>query len=196
MRIILLLLVCLNIISNANAQIKSSDREIDGKKIRFSTIQQVGVIGNGEEVHPAFQVVFGAQYKRYFLGVGAAIDPYFANSFPLFLDGRFTFYEKRFSAYVYGDLGINKMLHSNARFPREWSNGQPAFKLHTGLYHDYGIGMKTKLAGNLYYNFSIGMSFKETKYSYTNYTWPSQQPYDELYRNVASRFAIRMGLQF
>jgi len=177
------------------AQVTNPDRETSSDKVKFSVIQQVAIIGNEVQAIPAFQVIFGAQYKRYFLGVGAAIDPYFTYSFPLFVDGRYTFFDKRFSSYVYGDLGINKMVHSSERFPREWENGTHAYTLHTGLYYDYGLGIKTKLARSLYYTFSIGISFKETKYSYSNQWW-GPTPQEELYRNVASRFAVKMGLQF
>lgn len=186
---------CLQI--NSFAQTTSVEHEKNNKRIRFSGIQQVEVIGNSEQVVPAFQVVFGAQYKRYFLGVGAAIDPYYANSFPLFADARYTFFDQRFSSYVYGDLGINKMMHSSTRYPKTWENGQPAYSLQNGLYYDYGLGMKIKLAGNLYYNFSMGVSFKESNYSYSYNSWQPQFPLQvERYRNVASRFSVKMGLQF
>lgn len=164
--------------------------------LRFTAIQQVGIVGNEVEAKPMFQVIAGATWKRYMLGIGAAIDPYFAYSFPLFLDGRFTFYRKRFNSYVYGDAGINKLFYSDQRFPRHWENGERAYVLHTGWYYDYGLGINTPLSGNLFYTFSMGVSFKETRYDQVVYSWPARVPSTEKYRNVASRFSVKMGLQF
>lgn len=166
------------------------------KKIQFSSIQQVSVIANEEQTVPGFQVIVGAKYKRYFLGVGIGVDPYFATSFPKFIDARYTYFDQRFSSYVYGDLGMNKITNAGNRYPATWENGQQAYTLQRGLYYEYGIGIKTRLAGNVFYNCSMGISFKESKYNYTYYSWPSQNPLLDRYRNVASRFVIKMGIQF
>ena len=193
----LLVIFCLCAIESsslAQSEVESFDDQ--AKRIRFTSIQQIGLVGNEVTTQPMFQLIAGASYARYFLGIGSAIDPYFTYSFPIFLDGRFTFYERGLSAYAYGAAGINKLFYSENRFPRNWENGERAYHLKHGLYYDYGIGMRTKISGGLWYNFSAGISFKETKFDYVTYSWPARIPSLEHYRNIASRFTVKMGLQF
>lgn len=171
----------------------------DAKKdhtVRFSAIQQVGLVGNEAETKPMFQLVTGVTWKRYFLGLGAAIDPYFTYSFPLFADARFVFYRQRLNCFVYGAAGVNKLVYSNERFPRYLENGERAFVLHNGLFYDYGLGVQTHLSGNFFYTLSAGISYKETLFDRIYYSWPDRKPMNERYRNIASRFSIKMGLQF
>ena len=184
------------LISFSILQASKRDTIYSSAKIKFSSIQSIGLLGNEINAHPIFQMILGAQYKRFFTGVGAGIDPYFSPSIPMFVDVRYNFFQRRLAAYGYGDLGINRMFNYQQRYPETWSNGDQAYRFKTGLYYDLGVGIKTHIAGQLFYNLAMGISFKESKYRYTSMSWPNYQPSAEIYRNVASRFVIKMGLQF
>lgn len=173
-----------------------SQTAITREKPKFSTLQALQLFGNKKSGHVGFQLIAGANYKQFYAGIGASIDAYYTMSVPLFLDLRYTVYHKQLGIFVYNDLGVNTIVNYQNKYPKKNDNGDEFYHLQKGLYHDYGIGVKTKLAPNFWYHISIGFSYKESKYRVTQYYWNNQTPYVDSYFNKASRIMIKMGFQF
>jgi hypothetical protein len=162
-------------------------------------MQQIGILVNHITVQPSIQAIAGVRYRRWFGGLGAAIDPVFLLTVPLFADARFTFIDRHVRASVYGNLGKNQMFYSEYRVPEFYTDGRRASFLHHGWYHEFGISTSTRIGGNLYYLVSAGLSYKSTEYTryyYVGGPGNSQNRVYENYDNRATRFSLRMGLQF
>jgi hypothetical protein len=165
-------------------------------KPAFSLIQHIGLLTSPESAFGTAQFIAGVQYARLFVGIGLSVDPYYAFSFPIFLHTRYTIVEQRLTFFTYGDFGMNKPYYSRNRFPRKYDDGREAYTIFPGWYYDIGIGIQTNITKSLKYHVSIGSSFKETSFQRVNYGWQSSTITYDIYRNIASRLSIKMGLQF
>src|ERR1700730_10196903 len=75
------------------------------EKLRFHSIEQLGLINGKGATAALFQTVNGLEYRGFFAGVGTGIDYYRYRSVPLFMDIRKEFGQKKRKWFVYADAG-------------------------------------------------------------------------------------------
>jgi hypothetical protein len=153
-----------------------------------------GVYGN-DKTKIQIQTIHGVKLKTWFAGAGIAIDDYFKQSIPVFIDLRKNILKQPSSPFVYADGGINYLN-------RNTENAYIKSNLKSGGYYDIGAGYKFSVSEKLAINISVGHSFKGfTEKSFTHPYSPTP-PYrtDEWIMSSTQkfslqRFILRIGLQ-
>lgn len=131
------------------------DTSID-KKIKFSSINQVGLPVGANQESAMVQTINGIRKDKWFAGVGVGLDFYVERGVPLFIDIRRDVTDKKNTAFFYADGGIY--------FP--WPNfTQKGQKLNSsisaGAYYDAGIGWKLTGKNKRSFLMSVGYSLKQ-----------------------------------
>jgi len=175
MKQIIVLLFCgLACATFANAQ----------NKVRFSSINQVGVLGNQSATTITFQTVNGASYKGWFAGAGVGVDFHEYFMVPVFLDVRKEFGQKNQKPFVYLDGGVSIYSDDKNKF----------YDYKNGGYFDGGVGYAIYFHKRQAVLFSAGYCYKgyTKEYSYAD-SWPGTV---ETYKYNYNRLAVRVGLRF
>jgi hypothetical protein len=167
----------------------------DKGKIKFSSINQIGLISGGQGESSLIQTVNGLKKDTWFAGVGAGFDFYDVRGVPLFIDVRKELLQKKNSPFIYGDGGVNfEWLNFIQREQHNFPDVRP------GAYYDVGPGWKLGSKNKGGFLMSLGYSFKQAKETAT------QQIYNPVTRTVESstystrydyrRVVIKVGFQF
>ena len=131
----------------------------------WRTITSAGFLAGEKGTKETFQLSGGVTKDRFFVGIGAAYDPYELRSIPVFTHLRIHF-AKNNALFVYGAPGYT--------LPGHVKKTDEAFKtkdrMKGGLYLEGGVGYRVPLQGIHHISFSVGYSQKnleQTKvYSY------------------------------
>lgn len=165
------------------------------KKIKFSSINQVGLLSGGRGEAFMLQTINGIKKEKWFAGMGTGLDFYGERTIPLFIDIRRDLINRLNTPFVYADAGVNfSWLNSSQRQQKQFPTSSP------GLFYDLGIGWKLSGKNNRGCVFSAGYSFKQVKEKIKYGWWPAPTPqlesenyerHNYLYR----RLVIKMGFQ-
>lgn len=165
------------------------------KKIKFSSINQVGLLSGGMGEAFMLQTINGIKKDKWFAGAGTGLDFYRERTIPLFVAIRRDLINRINTPFVYADAGISfSWLNSFQKQLKQFPISSP------GLFYDLGIGWKLSGKNNRGYVFSAGYSFKQVKEKVKYSWWPAPTPrlesenyerHNYLYR----RIVIKVGFQ-
>lgn len=165
------------------------------KKIKFSSINQVGLLSGGMGEAFMLQTINGIKKDKWFAGAGTGLDFYRERTIPLFVAIRRDLINRINTPFVYADAGISfSWLNSFQKQQKQFPISSP------GLFYDLGIGWKLSGKNNRGYVFSAGYSFKQVKEKVKYSWWPAPTPrlesenyerHNYLYR----RIVIKVGFQ-
>ena len=165
------------------------------KKIKFSSINQVGLLSGSSGEAFMLQTINGLKKDKWFAGAGTGLDFYRERTIPLFLAIRRDLINRINTPFVYADAGINfSWLNSFQKQQKQFPISSP------GLIYDLGIGWKLSGKNNRAYIFSAGYSFKQVKEKVKSLWWsaPAPQLESENYEShnyLYRRIVIKVGFQ-
>jgi hypothetical protein len=164
------------------------------RRIKFNSINQVGLISGSAGEAFMLQSVNGLKKDKWFTGAGIGLDFYNERTIPLFFDIRRDLVSKKNTPFAYIDAGVNFLwLNSIEKEQKQFSSSSP------GLFYDLGIGLRLSGQNNRGFILSAGYSFKQVKENIKS-SWLAPTPelgsdnylrYNYLYR----RIVIKMGIQ-
>ena len=167
------------------------------KKIKFSSINQVGLLSGSTGEAFMLQTINGLKKDNWFAGVGTGLDFYKERTIPLFLDIRrdIIIFNRLNTPFIYTDAGINfSWLSATQRGQKQFPTSSP------GLFYDLGIGWKVSGKNNRGYVFSTAYSLKQVKEK-VKYLWQSAPFMDlesenyERRNYLYRRIVIKVGFQ-
>jgi hypothetical protein len=125
------------------------------EKIKFSSINQAGILKGSSDQTYQLQTINGIKYKTWFAGMGVGLEEYYLKTIPVFIDVRKNLFKHKPSPFLYADLGVS--------FPSEKEDkGLWQTSVYSkGLYIDVGLGYNIPIKGSLAFNFSAGLSYKK-----------------------------------
>lgn len=171
---IILLFCALACITFANAQ----------NKVKFSSINQFGVLGNQSATTATAQTVNGVCYKGWFAGAGVGLDFHQYFTVPVFLDVRKEFGQQNYKPFVYLDGGVD--IYSDEK------DGLYDYK--NGGYFDGGLGYAFYFHKRQAVLLSVGYCYKgfkkENSYKVTD------REFVDTYRYNYNRLSFKVGLRF
>ena len=189
-RVIMLSAILVTVISGF-----SQDSAADKQKIKFSSINQLGVVCGANKESAMVQTINGLRKDKWFAGLGAGVDFYVERGVPLFIDIRRDLTRKRNTAFLYADGGMY--------FP--WLNfiqkeQKISSSISPGGYYDVGVGWKLTGKSKRSFLMSVGYTLKQDKGKETVQTWnPSLQGFEkstEYYNYKYRRLVLKLGVQF
>jgi hypothetical protein len=77
------------------------------KRLKFSSINQVGILKGSSDQTYQFQTINGVKYQTWFAGVGVGLEEYYLKTIPLFVDVRKSLFLDKASPFVYANLGAS-----------------------------------------------------------------------------------------
>jgi hypothetical protein len=173
-------------------------------RLRFHSINQVGILEGSSNGAFQAQTINGVQYKSWFLGVGVGLDDYRYRTIPLFADVRKEFGKSRNRLFVYADAGVH-FAHLTNNQKNEFIQGG---KFSKGFYGDGGLGYRVGIGRRSAMLISAGYSyehFRETSPSYVFFppsyviipTPLNYNPYpNDRYDYYLHRLTLKIGLEF
>lgn len=125
------------------------------EKVKFSSINQFGMLKGSSDQTYQLQTVNGVKYKTWFAGIGVGLEEYYVKTIPVFVDVRKNLLKQNASPFLYADLGVS--------FPseKEDKGAWQTSVYNKGLYYDAGLGYNIPIKGRLAFNFSAGLSYKK-----------------------------------
>jgi len=160
------------------------------QKIKFSSINQFGWLSGGSQGSWQLQSVNGIRYKMYAAGLGVGVDHYYFRSFPVFVDLRAKFFDKKQAPFFYTSLGTN-FPSERKGIPNGWQNAT----YDRGFYLDAGLGYAWPVKGRFAFVASAGFSLKKLEETRTSMLDPGFSP-PEYYHYTLNRISIKAGLRF
>lgn len=166
------------------------------KKIKFSSINQVGLLSGSTGEAFMLQTINGLKKDNWFAGLGTGLDFYRERTIPLFLDIRrdLIIFNRINTPFIYADAGMNfSWLKATQREQKQFPTSSP------GLVYDVGIGWKLSGKHNRGYIFSAGYSFKQVKEK-VKYLWWSaptvrlESENYERYTYLYRRIVVKVGI--
>ncbi len=159
------------------------------EKIKFSSINQFGILKGSSDQTYQLQTINGVKYKTWFGGIGVGLEEYFLKTIPVFIDVRKNLFEHKPSPFLYADLGLS--------FPSEkedkglWQTSV----YNKDVFYDVGLGYHIPIKGRLAFNFSAGISYKklhEERTHLESFGGNSKESFEYSFRRVS----IKAALQF
>jgi hypothetical protein len=170
---IILLFCALACITFANGQ----------NKVRFSSINQLGVLGNKNATTLTGQTVNGACYKGWFAGAGVGLDFHQYFTVPVFLDIRKEFGQRNQKPFVYVDGGVS--IYTDDK--------ESLYQYKNGGYFDGGLGYAFYFHKRQAVLFSVGYSYKGFQKSHKYAEWNDTV---DTYKYNFNRLSFKVGLRF
>ena len=139
-------------------------------KIRFQSINLVGLLEGEKGSAFQLQTINGLQYNSWFVGVGVGLDYYRIRSVPVFADVRKNFGQGQNKFFAYIDAGLHYPWLANTQkdlYGSTYSNG---------FYSDIGFGYRMILHGNSALILSIGYGYKQTEETVSTTSCPFYGP--------------------
>jgi len=127
------------------------------EKLKFHSINSVGLSSGQGEPDLLLQTVNGLAIKKWFSGIGLGADYYGYNSYPLFIDAR-RYFGKKSKGFAYADLGYNL---SGKNKPGKEVYYYTSYDFTGGVYTDIGLGYTMKFTRKSSFVISAGYSYKE-----------------------------------
>lgn len=151
----------------------ASAQKSQGKHLRFSSINQFGLL-NGE-AGSSYDVtsINGVAIGRWTSGVGVGIDGYVNRSIPVFAAIRREFGNRRNVPFVYADAGLNYTWLNQVQKEQK---GLP-YDTEPGLYAGGGVGVKMKTNSGFAVLMSAGYSYKQSKETVPQQFWWIRPPF-------------------
>ena len=166
------------------------------KSFAFHSINQIGILEGEAGTSLQLQTVAGVQYRKWFAGLGTALDYYSFRTIPVFVDIRRDFTAKNKTPFVYADAGVSYPWVKNEQ--KAWYSS----KYTPGLYYDMGVGYRFSFKNSGALTMSVGYSQKKMteKRPAPLYIdiWPNPYPYDynNRYDYTLRRLSIKAGWVF
>jgi len=151
---------------------------------------QAGVLYGASEPAWQFQLITGASYKTFSLGVGYGIDAYHTRSKPLFAHLRKNIFNKSQTPFVYLDLG------GNSPTDRKQENNWQIMEFSGGFYFDAGAGYSWALGKRLRFNMGIGYSEKKIEEKRYPRFSINDLPWSESFDYTFRRLNLKAGVSF
>ena len=184
--------VCCIICLNAAGQQKTN-------RVKFSSINTVGVTHGSNGHSFAFQTTNGIKYSNWNLGLNTGLDFYQLRSIDVMADVRYQFCNKKIRPFIYGAAGtpftIVKTGYDKA------DGAHPDYK--RTLCAEAGIGCNIMLNKKQAFTFSTGFAYKHiayTQYLGVTNTFPNVDPWvyvkPDRFDYYFRRIAVRAGFSF
>lgn len=164
--------------------------------VRYSGMLNTGAVFGSNNTKLQVQTIHGIRSGAWALGAGVAIDDYFLQSFPVFIDLRRDIFKTKSSPFVYGEGGINIV-------GKDHENNYEKIDNKAGVFYEGGIGYKIGLNGQLAFNIAAGYSYKGYKDEKSGSMWhiPGEGSYwggtgSSSNRYMLRRLVLKIGLQF
>lgn len=155
-----------------------------------------GMLYGSNKTKIQLQTIHGIKAGTWYAGAGVAMDDYFQQSIPLFLDIRKSILRKTATPFVYIDGGINLLTKGS-----ETQYLKTVFK--PDIYYDAGIGYHIALNNKLAINMAAGYNVKGyTENTYLHASLPIPPYITESWelskskKYMLQRYVMRIGLQF
>ena len=162
--------------------------------VRYSGMINTGAVFGSNNTKLQVQTIHGIRSGAWAIGAGVAIDDYFLQSFPVFIDLRRDIFDTKSGPFVYAEGGINLV-------GKDHENNYEKIDNKAGAFYEGGIGYKIGLNGQLAFNIAAGYSYKGYKDEMSGSMW--YVPVDGNYSggSTSNRYALRrlvlkIGLQF
>jgi hypothetical protein len=153
-------------------------------KVKFSSINQFGVIANKSATTLTGQTVNGACYKGWFVGAGVGLDFHQYFTVPVFLDIRREFGQRNQKPFVYLDGGIS--IYTDDK--------ESLYQYKNGGYFDGGVGYAFYFHKRQAVLLSVGYSYKGFK-KYNSYK-DAIGDYLDTYKYNFNRLSFKVGWRF
>jgi len=162
--------------------------------IRFSSINQIGLISGSQGESSLVQTINGVKKDTWFAGLGVGFDFYGERGAPLFLDVRKELLHKKNTPFIYADGG---RYFEWLNFIQKEQRGIPAS--YAGGYYDVGVGLKLGGKNKGGFLMSAGYSFKRAKEKAQQQTYnPVTRAYETSTYSTNynyNRVVIKIGFQ-
>lgn len=173
----------------------SQDSLAGKQKIKFSSINQAGLVVGAINLSGTVQTINGIRKDKWFAGLGTGIDFYGERGVPLFIDIRRDLMQGVNTAFFYADGGMHLPW---SKFIDE--EKQLNSSISPGAYYDVGIGWKLTGKNKRSFLMSAGYSLKQVKEQAMRQDWNpilrSMESNMEYYNYVYRRVVLKLGLQF
>ncbi len=174
--------------------LKSQEMKTVAQKIKFSSVNQVGVVSGSSGESWLMQTINGIKKDKWSTGIGVGIDFYVERGIPLFLDIRRDLLNKKNTPFIYADGGTYFQWLNFIQKERRM-----AIKRYPGLYYDLGGGWKLTGKNNRSFIVSAGYTLKQAKEKSTSNIWmpmPVNTPRDpDFYKYKYQRIVLKLGFQ-
>jgi len=164
------------------------------EKVLFKSINTVGLSDGEGGANFLMQSVNGLSLKKWFTGIGFGADYYGYTSYPLFLDARRHFGNRK--GFAYADLGYNI---SGKNKPGKEVYYYNSYHFSSGVYSDIGVGYTIKFTKGSSFIFCAGYSYKEinNKVGITTECLVAPCPVDySTYKYGNGRVVLKAGVDF
>lgn len=163
-------------------------------KVKFHSINSIGLSEGESGAHLLLQTINGVAFDKWFSGIGFGADYYQYKSYPLFLDLR-RYFGKRDKGFAYANLGYN--LDAKNKPGKE--TYYTTYHFSSGIYSDFGLGIKMKFISRSSLLLSAGFSYKDlnNKVSVTEecFVAPCAVDYSK-YKYGNGRVVLKAGVDF
>ena len=156
----------------------------DIKRKGYVNITELAFAVGSSDVSYGISTVNGFLIKPHFsVGVGVALDNYVNAGMllPVYADARLTFHDKRFTPFLYGDLG-----YSFGIFSRDLN------QLQGGLFFNPGIGIKSYISKKTALILSGGARVQQVQYNVADPVTSNIESVNTFY----TMFVVKVGLRF
>jgi hypothetical protein len=123
-------------------------------KLKFSSINQVGLVSGSNGNAYLVQTINGFSCYGFSAGIGVGIDDYFIKSIPVFTDLRKNILKQKNTPFVYFDMG------ANLSWEKSESDYYVAKEYKPGIYYDAGLGYNWSLLKKYSVVLSVGYTQK------------------------------------
>jgi hypothetical protein len=168
----------------------------DGKRLKFHSLNNLGLVNGENATSAALQTVNGFSRKGFFAGIGVGLDYYQYRSVPLFADLRYEFGKKKTRPFIYADGGVNfEWVQNEFRYEATiWNPGSNDFK--HGVYMDMGIGINAGTKNGNAVVLSLGYSRKTMKETNTYQDWRTLVMVTDVNTYRFNRLILKLGFRF
>ncbi|GEO08957.1 hypothetical protein [Segetibacter aerophilus] len=189
MKVVIVFLLSFGMILPAIAQ----DNLLD-KKLRFSSINQVGLLVGANKESALVQSINGIKKDQWFAGFGAGIDFYIERGVPLFIDIRRDLTIGKNALFLYADGGVYVPWLNFIQKERKLNS-----KVSPGAYYDAGIGWKLTGKNKRSFLLSAGYTLKQDKEEKMMQSWNPMftgfESNTESYSYKYRRLVLKVGIQ-
>lgn len=156
-------------------------------KLKFISINQVGVLSGESPTEFQAQTINGISYKDVSVGAGVGIDNYSKQTVPVFIDVRKKLFNKT-GSFVFGDAGYSiPVKNSFEEFETDRKGG---------IYYAIGVGYELPIDKKVSAIFDIGYSYKLFSRIIDSEPWRSSVHSFSTYDYSLNRISVKAGLRF
>jgi len=162
-------------------------------------IPEAGIMLGSTTLDRDFRLNTGVEKKGLLLGLGAAVDYYRFESYPVYFQARKTFKFRKVNLFVMSSWGYNIKSGSVAEF--SWWGGRTITKQYSGgVYGEIGGGNIIRIRKKERLQLSVSWVMKAVEESFQSEIWnpvnQSPRTITNLNRYTMNRTALRVGWKF